>query len=359
MSQRVLHILPHQGGGAETYIGMLGRLEGYDHRRFYLSSGRTPRSALASVPLRWPQLVAQVRDADILHCHGDVASTLALPLLAGRTSVVTTHGLHLLRRSHGTRRTLVAGSFRYVARRCSAVICTSASECAELSTIVNGDDREKLHVIANGVDQSDAPLGAERASVRDELGVSADAVVGLFIGQLEPRKGALLAAGAAARARAAGAPFVLAVAGDGPEAAHLQALAGDAVKPLGYRTDLERLLSAADVFVQTSEREGLSYALLEAMAHGLAVITTDAPGNLDAVGDSSLLIAPGDIDALVERVTRLCSDAELRQQLGAGARARARESFDVTRFLTATGEVYRDAVRPLTGPARGGGGARA
>ena len=47
--------------------------------------------------------------------------------------------------------------------------------------------------------------------------------------------------------------------------------------------DATENLSRGGLFVQTSEREGLSYALLEAMAHGLAVITTDAPGNLDAV----------------------------------------------------------------------------
>ncbi len=98
---RILHVLPHPGGGAETYIGMLERLPGFTHQRFYLSSGRSPARALTSIPARWPRLAARVRATDLVHTHGDVASTIALPLVRERPAVVTTHGLHLVRRAQG------------------------------------------------------------------------------------------------------------------------------------------------------------------------------------------------------------------------------------------------------------------
>ena len=84
MPARVLHVLPHRGGGAESYIDMLERAPGFVHERFYLSSGRTPAEALASVPFRWPRLAARLRAVDLVHCHGDAASTISLPLLAVR-----------------------------------------------------------------------------------------------------------------------------------------------------------------------------------------------------------------------------------------------------------------------------------
>src|SRR5437588_1145526 len=100
---RVLHVLPHQGGGAETYIDMLERLPDLEHRRFFLSSGRTPSSAVFSVPLRWPRLAGAARAADVIHCHGDVASVITLPILRMRPATITSQGLHLLRRVEGAR----------------------------------------------------------------------------------------------------------------------------------------------------------------------------------------------------------------------------------------------------------------
>ena len=168
-------------------------------------------------------------------------------------------------------------------------------------------------------------------------------MLGLFAGQLEPRKAPLLAAAATARARELGAPFVLAVAGDGPQVAELAAMGPAGVICLGYRTDLPRLLAAADVFVQPSEREGMSLALLEAMSCGLAVVAADGPGNPEAVGDAGLLFAARDERALAGALLRLSTEAELRASLGAAARVRALAEFGVQRFVAATRQVYVDA----------------
>src|ERR687890_45365 len=95
---RVLHILPHRGGGAETYIDLLERLPDVAHARLALSASRTPGGAARSVPRRYGTLARAARAADVVHVHGDAAAILALPL---RPAVFTTHGLHLLRRAPG------------------------------------------------------------------------------------------------------------------------------------------------------------------------------------------------------------------------------------------------------------------
>ncbi len=350
--KRVIHVLPHAGGGAETYIDMLTRLPGFEHQRFFLSTGRTPRSGLVSIPRRWPRLAVEQRGADLIHCHGDVASAIALPLLRQRPAVMTCQGLHMLRRLHGSRRTVMDRTIEAVVASCRAVICSSSDERDELARLVRDRDREKLRVIYNGIDSPPQIDQQERMSLRAELGVTSDAVLALFVGQLEPRKAPLLAARAATRARAAGAPLVLAVAGDGPEAPRLRALGADAVKLLGYRSDVGRLLAAADVFLQPSEREGMSFALLEAMSHGLAVVASDSSSNPEAIGDTGLLHPAGDEAALAQALMRLSSDPALRDALAAAARRRALERFSPEGFLAASEAVYSQSLGGARAPGR-------
>ena len=356
---KVLHVLPHRGGGGETYIDLLERMPGFAHERFYLSTGRSPASALVSIPRRWPALVARLRVADLLHVHGDVASAIVLPLLRRRPAVVTTQGLHLLRRARGVRRRAVSRAMRTVASAARAVICSSVAERDELAHIVHPRDARKLQVIYNATVPPAPGDPVDRLAVREQLGVGADCVLGLFAGQLEARKAPLLAAAAAAQLDAAGLPFVLAVAGDGPQAGELQPFADrGAIRLLGHRDDLPRLLRAADIFVQPSEREGMSFVLLEAMAHGLAVVAADGAGNPEALGEAGLLFPAGDEPALVAALSELAGDPARRERLGTQAAARVAEHFDLGRFLAETEAVYSAALG-FREPGRGAGGSPA
>jgi glycosyltransferase involved in cell wall biosynthesis len=343
--RRVLHILPHRGGGGETYIDLLMGLDGYAHARAPLSAGRTPASAAASLPLRWPRLLRAARDADIVHSHGDVASTLVLALPHGRPLVVTTHGLHFLRRATGVRLAVAQRSMRAVAGRAARVLCTSQAEHDELAELLGAALAPRLVVARNGVAASMPRDGEQRAAIRAQLGLADGDVTALFLGELSARKAPLLAAEAARRAGSDGAPIVLLVAGDGPQAGELHAQASAAVRPLGFRDDSARLLAAADVFVLPSSREGLSFAVLEAMANGLAIVVADGPGNPEAVGDAGVVVAAGDVDAFASALRRLAQDRGERERLGAAARERARSVFSIERMLGAVAAAYADALR--------------
>jgi glycosyltransferase involved in cell wall biosynthesis len=348
LSARILHVLPHRGGGAETYIDMLEALPDFEHHRFYLSSGRTPGSAAASLPLRWPRIAVQVRSADIVHTHGDAATVIALPLLRVRPTVITTHGLSLLRRLIGVRGALLARAFAQSASAAEILICTSTAEHAELEHIVRERDRSKLRVIPNGIDPQEPVTEHDRAALRSALGIDDDTVLGVFVGELEPNKAPLLAASAAVAARAAGTRLVVAFAGTGSQAAQLATFPADAVRALGYRSDVPLLLGAADIFLHPSEREGMSFALLEAMGHSLPVIAADSPGAAEVVGDAGLLFACGDELTLANALARLSASATLRASLGRAARDRAVNQFSLDAFLSATAEVYNEAARRPT-----------
>ena len=340
----MLHVLPHRGGGAETYVDLLERLDGFEHERVALSGGRTPLSAAVSLPRGYGAITRAAAAADLVHAHGDVAATLALALLRRGPSVVTTHGLHFLRRAQGARLVAAKRGFRAVARAVGCVLCTSVAERDELAALLGSDLAARLTVVHNGVDvPSDADLGA-RVAARTALGLGDDDVAALFLGELEARKAPLVAVAAARRAAAEGAPLVLLVAGDGPQAAAVGASRSGVVRPLGFRRDPERLLAAADIFVLPSKREGLSFAVLEAMAAGLTMVVSDGPGNPEAVGEAGVVVPFGDVAELASALGALALDGARRERLGAAARERVQAQFSVERMLGGVSAAYAAAL---------------
>jgi len=97
------------------------------------------------------------------------------------------------------------------------------------------------------------------------------------------------------------------------------------------------------MFVLPSYREGVPRVLLEAMASGTPVITTDVPGCRAAVrdGETGLLVPPRDADALAQAMIKLIGDAELRRSMSRKARRWCEESFDIGVVNRAMVDVYR------------------
>src|SRR4051812_23071228 len=185
MVRSVLHILPHRGGGAETWIDMLegGR---YVHERAPLSESRIPYRAAPSIARAIPALARRAHSFDVVQAHGDVAALLALRPLHTRPSIWTPQGLHLLRRAQGARARVVRAGLRQVIAASNRVIC-SQSEADDLAPLA-GAQRGKLVVIDNGVRLPPWPAPDERAHARAQLGLEDQDVVALYLGQLEERK---------------------------------------------------------------------------------------------------------------------------------------------------------------------------
>ena len=334
---RVLHVLPHPGGGGETYVDYLSRADGFVCERTFLASGpRASPAALVGV------LRAQVksRRPDLVHLHGEVTAALCLPIVALRPSVVTIHGLHLVRRLAGSSRSMAEASLRLVARTASATICVGDSEFADVRAIVGASPR--VFLVRNGVDPAELPTPGERTAARAELELGQGDTVGVYLGSLDPHKEPLVAAEAARRVADEGTPLVQLFAGDGPLRGELEAMASasPSVRVLGFRTDTRRVLAAADFFVLPSRREGLSFALLDAMALGLPPVVADAPGNRDAVGDAGIIVQSGDVAAFGAAFRRLAGNESERRALGARAQSRVEQEFTAQQMLQRTREIY-------------------
>ena len=144
-------------------------------------------------------------------------------------------------------------------------------------------------------------------------------------------------------------PLTVTLVGVEPDA-ELRALAGAApwhgVRCVPFRPDVLPFYRLFDVAVLPSRGEGLSQALLEAMALGLPVVASRAGGNADLVshGEDGWLVPPRDSSAFAGALSRLLGDPELRRRLGARARRTARERFSLARTAALTEAAYRVAM---------------
>ncbi len=174
----------------------------------------------------------------------------------------------------------------------------------------------KISIVANGI-----PLErfrSARAAHRSDYGIPSDSPLLMAVGRLVKEKDyeTLI------RAVKLLPDTYLCVVGDGPEAPALRSLVvslelGNRVKFLGFRADVESLLPMSDLFVASSVYEGFGIAVAEAMAAGLPVVVTDAPGLREIVQhEKTGLLAPvSDPAGLAQAVSHVLQDNDLRQRL--------------------------------------------
>jgi glycosyltransferase involved in cell wall biosynthesis len=214
----------------------------------------------------------------------------------------------------------------------AAVVLTCTDEARTyVERLVGGATR--VHRIYHGVDVTQSLPRVERT----------ERPVVLAVARLVEKKGIELLIRAAARLHLRGADFVVRIAGEGPEWARLQRLAhevgvDDRVTFLGPLTEYEVRAEyrRATVFalpcqlLANGDRDGVPNVLVEAMAHGLPVVSTTLAGVREAVvdGESGLLVPPRDEVGLAAALERLFSDGALRARIGASARRRVAERFD-------------------------------
>jgi glycosyltransferase involved in cell wall biosynthesis len=106
------------------------------------------------------------------------------------------------------------------------------------------------------------------------------------------------------------------------------------------------LFSETDIFVLPSFWENLPMSVLEAMSHGIAVISTPA-GCVEEVikhQTNGIIVPFGDVGALHAGIVRLIEDPALRQRLGNAARKTHRERYEIERYCARMVEIWRDTV---------------
>lgn len=185
-----------------------------------------------------------------------------------------------------------------------------------------------IFVIPNGVDTARyRPSPELREEVRRELGIPQDAFLVSYHGRVEERKNVGLLIRGVAQASASATVHSV-IIGDGPKTDEVRALVGSLGTPAiftGFRTDIPRLLSAADTAVHLSTAEGMPKSVLEAMACGLPVIASAATSHAEQIEDGvhGFLVTPGQAGLVAEAILKLVHAPAERTRMGQAARKRA------------------------------------
>ncbi len=216
---------------------------------------------------------------------------------------------------------------------------------------------ERVHVVHLGVNEDDFHPPQE-ARPLDPARERPEGIRLLYAGPLIPRKGLRTLLGALPVLDAAGVKYTLSLAGEGPQRGELQSLAArlgvtDKVRFAGFLKGepFRRMYRDADVFVFPSILEGFGLVMVEAMASGLPVVTTEVPPMPEVVGEAGLTVPPGDPAALGEALKRIATDTALRSRLARESLRRVESHFLWSRVAEQTLEHYRAAGVAAAGSA--------
>jgi len=232
-----------------------------------------------------------------------------------------------------------AATFRW----CDAVVCNSQAGADRLASA--GIAREKLAVIGNAMPSKvfePVPPALPRASNRPHV-----VMVARMSARYKNHAGFLRIA-AEVHKRIPDAEFLL--VGDGPLRAEIEQQAaalglGEHVLFLGDRRDIPAILASSDISVLTSDSEGLSNVILEAMAAGVPVVAYAVGGNPELVNsERGALISAGNETEFADAIWRLLSDASLRREQGRNARRFAEENFSLARVCRQYEDLYEDLL---------------
>lgn len=195
-------------------------------------------------------------------------------------------------------------------------------------------DPKKIHVIYNGVDAPGFMELSVKREIRKELNIPDDHILIVGAGRLAVEKRWGWIADALSRILKAGIKAMAIVFGEGSERPVIEqqirehGLESVFLLP-GHRSDVDRIIGAADIVALPSSNEGISNVMLEAMGHGMPVVATDSGGAREKFTDGNdiLLAGNNDFDGFADRLLRATSSKELRQQIGENELENVQKNF--------------------------------
>jgi glycosyltransferase involved in cell wall biosynthesis len=226
------------------------------------------------------------------------------------------------------------------------------SNAGEHYLIERGIDRRRVKVIYNGIDYHRVNSTEEKIrEIKHELNVAPGGKVVGIIATLFPVKNHAIFLQAAALIDQSLPGTRFALVGDGPLRSQLESLSSElglASKAtfFGSQRDVGAYLSALDIAVLTSDTEGCSNFLLEAMALGKAVVATDAGGNRELVqhGETGVLVPPRDSKAVAKAVIDLIQHPEKAASMGQKARERVMKQFALDNMVHQYESLYENSI---------------
>jgi len=310
-------------------VHYLGKRPGFDYRMY----------------CRLPSVLKESRP-DIVHTHLHVLR-YALPFLFPLNKTPVLHTVHNLAEREIEPR--LRWLQRYALKHGVLPVAVAEEVAVSLGRLYG---IQRCRVISNGIptDRYARPE-VPRKEWRAREGLKDDDVLFVCVARFWPQKNHALLLKAFRHGPAADPKARLVLVGEGVLREQLEkqarklGLSGQ-VHFLGLRTDVPEVLGASDIFVLSSDFEGNSLSVMEAMASGLPIVSTAVGGvpGLFENGKEGLLVQPGEVQALANSMSALLGNREARQSFGMAAARRAKAKFDVSTMVHAYEALYEGLV---------------
>lgn len=283
---------------------------------------------------------------DIIHTHTPLASAItrfAVRKNPGVKIVYTAHGFHFFKGASLLNWLIYYPIERYLTRYTDVLIT------------INQEDYQRAQTFSHCVVELVPGVGFNLKKdkdptnkchpYRDKFNLKEDQIALLSVGELNDNKNHLTVIQALTKFKEGN--FKYFICGDGDKKESLQQFIEeqsleDKVVLVGYRKDIAQMMDMSDIFIFPSYREGLSVALMEAMASGLPVICSDIRGNRDLIdeGQGGVLFDPHDIEKLKDAIKELVSDAQKRKDYGQYNRQKV-QNYSLDIVLEKLANIYK------------------
>lgn len=289
---------------------------------------------------------------DLIHCHTPMGSVIAR-LAAGSarnrgTKVIyTAHGFHFYKGSPALNWLVYYPIERILSRRTDLLLTMNQEDYGVARKF---HAKKVMNVNGVGMDMSRFVEASpeDKSAVRKELGLKENHVFAISVAALIPRKNHAALIRAVAKRNAP--DFHLFILGDGVQEQKLKELAvslnvDQQIHFLGFRMDVYRLCSAADIFLFASRQEGLPVAVMEAMACGLPIIASNIRGNVDLIDPEKggWLVDPTDTDGFVSAIDDAMSHRESWPEMKAYNLAKV-QRYSMDAVVEQMAEIYKTVM---------------
>lgn len=305
-------------------------------------------------PIKWGNITAynelkkiiNENHYSVVHTHTPVASFLVRMACRKKRNVkviYTAHGFHFYKGAP-IKNWLLYYTFEKFLSKYTDILITINSE-DYLLALKKFKAKSILYVPGVGLDHKYFEEIEPSQKLRKELNIPDDSFVLISVGEINNNKNHETIINAIAKVNSLDINYI--ICGVGPNLIKLQQLIidlklTDKVKLLGFRDDIGMLLKMSDLFIFPSYREGLSVAIMEAMACGLPVVCSNIRGNRDLIDDGKggILVKPDDQDGFINAISNLYGDRELRLQMGQYNKNKV-QAFSTESVLNRIESIYR------------------
>jgi len=227
-------------------------------------------------------------------------------------------------------------------------IITNTNSIKEYYQSYSWLSNDKIHVIYDGLE---LPENLEKIDLHKEFDLKPNAKVIIGTGRLAEQKRFDLLIEVAAMAKVNEQNWTIIIAGTGRLEKELKRLAHEAgvddiIKFIGFRNDVLNLMYSSDLFVLSSDSEGMSNALKEAMAVGKPCVATDVFGvsELFEDGSSGLMVNKGDSKGIYDNIVLVFSDVTLKESLQKNAASLIKKSFTMDKMITEIEQLFESQL---------------